>query len=94
MAIEVGKDSMSDPSPTIIAERAFMAPMMKAWDIRCEVIGHKPKSKAAKNDFAAFMYGVLQMAQHTGLMTRDRASMVAFMFSVGREDTFIKLWRE
>jgi hypothetical protein len=71
-------------------EAEWMDGVRDSWQLRCQELGLKPRSKAREKELCSYMQGVLSTALSAGLMTQERASRIAFLVLCGRGDDFLK----
>lgn len=71
-------------------EKKYTDGVRESWWHRCQQNSLKAGSKKREAELSAFMHGALAMAVATGVMQQYRCDQIAFLFSVGRAEEFMK----
>ena len=69
-----------------MSETNYWPAVTQAWHRRASDLRLRPGTKGYINQQEAFLQGVLAVATATGVMTMDRAQMLAFLVMAGRID--------
>ena len=69
-----------------MTESQYWPAVTKAWQRRAVDLRLRPGTKGYINQQEAFLQGALAVATATGVMTMDRAQMLAFLVMCGRID--------
>jgi len=72
-----------------MTEAKYWPTVADAWRTRAKSLGLKPKSKGYKAQQEAYLQGVLAVATATGVMSMDRANMLALLVMCGRIDSVL-----
>lgn len=70
-------------------EQDWMNQVRATWETRCNNMDLRPGTQARDREMTAFLQGVLATATATNCMTMERASMIAFLVTVGRGEEFL-----
>ena len=77
-------------APATIAENTYMPAVREAWANRCKNHNLKLGTKSRDNEMTAYLQGVLAVATAAGIMTHNRAQMIAMLVMCGRGEEFLK----
>lgn len=70
-----------------------LMPIVRAtWAKRVNDLGLKGKARQRESE--AYLQGVLTVAVASGIMTSDRAAMIAMLVMIGRGQEYLKMAKE
>jgi hypothetical protein len=61
----------------------------ETWAMRCRELSLKKGTQVRERELTAYLQGVLAVATAAQIVTHERASMIGFLFTVGRGEDLL-----